>query len=56
MMAMIEALRKVIQRIVHPLDHLAQCLDHHHPVFRLGSADQHRLTATEPKIAARWLR
>jgi hypothetical protein len=33
---------------VHPLDHLAQCLDHHHPVFRLGSAYQHRLTATEP--------
>ena len=37
-----------LQRIVHPLDHLAQFLDHHHPVFRLGSAYQHRFTATEP--------
>ena len=38
-----------LQRIVHPLDYLAQCLDHqHHPVVRLGSAYQHRLIATEP--------
>jgi hypothetical protein len=38
-----------LQRIVHPLDYLAQRLDHqHHPVVRLGSAYQHRLTATEP--------
>ncbi|HEX7478503.1 MAG TPA: IS6 family transposase, partial [Polyangiales bacterium] len=41
-----------LQRVVHPLDHLAQRLDHqHHPVVRLGSAYQHRLIATEPEGA-----
>ena len=32
---------------MHPLDHLAQCLNHqHHPVVSIGSGYQHRLIAT----------
>ena len=38
-----------LQRIVHPLDYLAQRLDyHHHPVVRHRAGYQRRLTATEP--------
>ena len=41
-----------LQRIVHPLDHLAQRLDHHHhPGVGLGSAYQRRLIATKPRRA-----
>jgi len=51
---MIKELRGVLQRIVHSLDHLAQRLDHqHHPVVRLRSGYQRRLTATEPLDATR---
>ena len=41
---------------MHPLDHLAQRLDHlHHPIVRLGSAYQHRLIATEPGSPATYI-
>lgn len=38
-----------LQRVLHPLDHLAQRLDHRlHPFVRLASPYQRRLIATEP--------
>ena len=39
-----------LQRIAHPLDHLAKHLDHPHPVVSFGSRHQCGLIATEPKI------